>query len=237
MNDLRILLPHSKKESKLDSKDQLYVINEICDMYNCNNCIFFEVRKQQDLYMWIAKTPNGPSAKFLVNNVHTMSELKLTGNCLQGSRPLLVFDKAFDAEPYLIVIKELFTQVFSSPKAHPKTKPFIDHIFLFSLCDNRIWFRNYQIIEPNDKNEQSSLKEIGPQFVMLLMKIFSNGFCGATLYENPEYLSPNKLRRMQKLEFASKYSKRIDHNKEKRARQAVNVAPRDELDEVFNEEE
>lgn len=33
-----------------------------------------------------AKAPDGPTAKFLVLNVHTMDELKLTGNHLKGSR-------------------------------------------------------------------------------------------------------------------------------------------------------
>jgi len=186
--------------------------------------------------MWIAKSPSGPSAKFHVNNIHTMNELKLTGNCLQGSRPLLLFDKEFDGQPYLLVLKELLTQAFSSPKEHPKTKPFIDHIFLFSLCDNRIWFRNYQIVEPDDKSKEFTLVEIGPQFVMNLMKIFANSFGGATLYENPEYLSPNKVRRMEKLQVATKYVKRITQNKDKKSRQVKNVAPRDELDEIFNED-
>lgn len=43
--------------------------------------------------------------------VHTMSELKMMGNCLKGSRPILSFDKAFDASPELAVLKELFTHV------------------------------------------------------------------------------------------------------------------------------
>lgn len=34
----------------------------------CNNVLFFEARKHQDLYLWIAKSPDGPSAKFLVLN-------------------------------------------------------------------------------------------------------------------------------------------------------------------------
>ena len=33
--------------------------------------------------MWLAKTPGGPSVKFLVSNVHTMAELKLAGNHLK----------------------------------------------------------------------------------------------------------------------------------------------------------
>ena len=68
MNDLRQIIPHSRKEVKLDSKDDLPVINEICEMKNCNNCIYLEVRKRKDLFMWLSKTPNGPSAKFLVVN-------------------------------------------------------------------------------------------------------------------------------------------------------------------------
>lgn len=68
MNDLRDLLPHSKKEPKFDSKDDLFALNEVCDMKNCNNCLFFEARRSTDLYLWMSKTPHGPSAKFLVQN-------------------------------------------------------------------------------------------------------------------------------------------------------------------------
>jgi ribosome biogenesis protein BRX1 len=65
------------------------------------------------LYLWAANVEGvrGPSAKFQVENVHTMRELKLTGNCLRGSRPLLSFDRNFENEPHYAVLKELFTQV------------------------------------------------------------------------------------------------------------------------------
>jgi len=43
-------------------------------MDNCNNCIFFEARKKQDLYMWMAKTPNGPSVKFEVQSGRCSSD-------------------------------------------------------------------------------------------------------------------------------------------------------------------
>ena len=32
MDDLRLLIPHGKKENKLDAKDKLNIINEICEM-------------------------------------------------------------------------------------------------------------------------------------------------------------------------------------------------------------
>lgn len=50
-------------------------------------------------------------AKCFMLAVFTMGELKLTGNCLKGSRPLLSFDDHFDAEPQYALLKELFIQV------------------------------------------------------------------------------------------------------------------------------
>ncbi|KAJ7378670.1 Ribosome biogenesis protein BRX1 [Desmophyllum pertusum] len=167
MLDIQTLLPHSKSETKLDRKDKLFVVNEVCEMKNCNKCVFFEMRKGQDLFMWFSCTPHGPSAKFFVENVHTMDELKLTGNALKGSRPVLSFDKQFDETPHNSLLKEMFIQTFSTPCFHPKSKPFVDHILSFSIEDNRIWFRNFQIVE-----EDGSLLEIGPRFVLNLIRVF-----------------------------------------------------------------
>lgn len=138
MLDLCQLIPHCKKESKLDTKDERAIINEVAELQGCTSAVFFEarhalstslltlparqsqhpshrcqscraaqdthfnhssadrdgvtsllsdslsfslpfplshsqVRKHQDLYVWLSKTPAGPSVKFNVSNVHTMS--------------------------------------------------------------------------------------------------------------------------------------------------------------------
>eukprot|EP00954_Amorphochlora_amoebiformis_P022189 1351554-Amorphochlora_amoeboformis.AAC.3 len=67
-----------------------------------------------------------------------MSELKLTGNCLKGSRPILFFDKTFDTTPTYKLLKEMFIQVscprygeglFASHFLHyPLQGP--DHLFM-----------------------------------------------------------------------------------------------------------
>ncbi|KAM7368886.1 hypothetical protein PAMP_013190 [Pampus punctatissimus] len=199
MQDLRTLMPHSKADTKMDRKDKLFVVNEVCEIKNCNKCLFFEAKKKQDLYMWISNTPHGPSAKFLVQNIHTLAELKMTGNCLKGSRPLLSFDPTFDKEPHYALLKELFIQTFSTPRYHPKSQPFVDHVITFTIADNRIWFRNYQIIE-----EDASLVEIGPRFVLNLIKIFQGSFGGPTLFENPYFQSPNMHRREIRLAAAAR---------------------------------
>ena len=36
-------------------------------------------------------------------------------------------------------------QVFSVPKTSRRLKPFVDHVMVFSILDNKVWFRNYQV--------------------------------------------------------------------------------------------
>lgn len=76
-------------------------------------------------------------------------------------------------------------QIFGTPYHHPKSQPFIDHVITFSVVDNRIWFRNFQIL-----SEDGALAEIGPRFVLNPIKIFGGSFRGQTIWENPRYVSP-----------------------------------------------
>lgn len=85
----------------------------------------------------------------------------MTGNCLRGSRPLLSFDPQFTKDPHYCLLKELLVQIFGVPNYHPKSQPFFDHVYTFMVLDNRIWFRNYQIL-----SEDGALAEIGPRFVL-----------------------------------------------------------------------
>lgn len=233
MRDIINLLPHSKKESKMDNKDHNYVINEVAEMRSCSSALFFECRKKKDLYLWVSKTPAGPSAKFLVHNVHTLNELKMTGNSLKGSRPLLVFDAAFDAAPHLSLIKDMFTEVFGTPKGHPGSKPFFDHVFSFMIADNKIWFRNYQIADAPGSVTDQQLVEIGPRFVMDLVRIFAGSFSGSTIYQNTEYVSPNALRKEEALERAGKYASRIASMQKATKRRNTRVIPVNEVDTIY----
>ncbi|XP_077203062.1 ribosome biogenesis protein BRX1 homolog [Paroedura picta] len=230
MKDLRTLMPHSKADTKMDRKDKLFVINEVCEIKNCNKCIFFEAKKKQDLYMWLSNAPQGPSAKFLVQNIHTLAELKMTGNCLRGSRPLLSFDSAFDKHPHYALLKELFIQIFSTPQYHPKSQPFVDHVFTFSIVDHRIWFRNYQIVE-----EDATLVEIGPRFVLNLIKVFQGSFGGQTLYENPHYQSPNMHRRAIRLATAAKFREKqqMKELQKVKRKEEKTLIPKDPTEAVF----
>ncbi|KAK8633464.1 hypothetical protein V6N13_014310 [Hibiscus sabdariffa] len=84
---------------RINYRHRHLMLNMVSLLLHCkkdNKC-----RKHQDLYMWMARCPNGPSVKFLVDTVHTMEELKLTGNHLKGSRPLLTFSSNFEKDAHL----------------------------------------------------------------------------------------------------------------------------------------
>ena len=128
-----------------------------------------------------------------------MHELSLHGNCLKGSRPILSFDASFAQTPHLILMKELLTQIYGTPKGHRKSKPFFDHIMAFSVMDGqRIWVRHYQMQQADEidiaEGKPMTLTEIGPRFVLHLIRIFEGGFGGPTLWQNGDYVSPNEVR-------------------------------------------
>jgi ribosome biogenesis protein BRX1 len=139
LEDLRTLMPHHKKESKLEAgKDGIaQAVNDICELRGCNTVLFLECRKRQDAYMWIGNA-GGPSARFHVSNIHTMDELKLTGNCMKHSRPILSFDESFGRLDHLKLLKTLLVAVFGTPRGHPKSKPFVDRVMGFYYADNRV---------------------------------------------------------------------------------------------------
>lgn len=57
--------------------------------------------------------------------------------------------QAFDEQPHLQLLKEMLVQAFATPKRHPRSKPFLDHVLAFSVADGRIWLRNYQVPFPD----------------------------------------------------------------------------------------
>ena len=160
----------------------------------------------------LSQVPNGPTVKMHLQNLHTMEELHFTGNCLKGSRPILSFDAAFEKEPYLQVLKELFTHVFGVPPEARKMKPFIDHVMGFSVADGKIWIRNYQINEVADPTKESdiNLVEIGPRFCLTPIIIQEGSFGGPLIYENKMFVSPNQVRADLRRQKASKHERRTD---------------------------
>lgn len=225
LDDLGRLLPHHKKEPKVD---EARVLNEIAELKSCNGVLFLEARKR-DLYAWISRQ-HGPSIRFQVLNIHTMDELRLTGNCGAGTRPLLAFDSSFDRKPHLKIAKEALAVTFGTPRAHPKSKPFYDHCLSFSILDDeKIWVRHYQIM-----SDQDELVEIGPRFVLAVNKILAGPFSGSTLYHKPIELSGGNARKLQK---TATYEDRKLAQTLRTEHKLANTLPPDEVQATFKDQE
>lgn len=172
-----------------------------------------------------------------------MSELHFPGNCLRGSRPILSFSSEFSSAPHLLLIQELLTQTFSVPKGARKSKPFIDHVLSFTLADNKIWIRCFQISEtavsksdpspssnPSPKPKSTpklahrgldtklSLVEIGPRFVLTPIVILESSFGGPVIYENKEFVSPNQIRSDIRRGKAGRYNNRTEQGVERKGK-------------------
>jgi len=169
----------------------------------------------------------------------------MTGNCLKGSRPIVVFDKSFDETSHFRLMKEVLMQVFAVPKTARRAKPFVDHVTSFSVSDGKIWFRNYQIIHdaPLDLSKASaaadeapeeiarkaiklsknaednmSMNEIGPRFVLTPVKIFEGSFGGAVVWENKDWVTPQAKLQNAKLAKAIEYKSRKGQEVERKGR-------------------
>lgn len=169
-----------------------------------------------------------------------MEELHFTGNCLKGSRPILSFDGAFDSQPHLRLIKELFMHIFGVPQGARKSKPFIDRVMGFSFVDGKIWVRNYQIseaeapltkagedaaddsskpkVKSGDRNTEVKLIEVGPRMVATPIVIQEGSFGGPIIYENKEFVSPNQVRSDLRRGKASRHNARSEQTVERLAR-------------------
>ncbi|EEP79274.1 ribosome biogenesis protein BRX1 [Uncinocarpus reesii 1704] len=160
------LLPHTHKESKLDTKKKTagynFLLNSLADLHSCNVIFFLEAKKHgQDLYLWLSRPPNGPTIKFSVTNLHTMGELGtgFAGNCLKGGRGIVVFDPSFDDKEIMKtgnewrgLVKEMLRGVFSVPKRGVRgMKPFIDRVIGIYWVDGKIWIRVFEIRETDGK--------------------------------------------------------------------------------------
>lgn len=235
--DIRRMLPHHKTEQKFDKTSNLWEINEVCELKSCNNCIFFEARKKQDLYMYLARVPAGPTLKFQVLNIHTTGEVRLAGNCLLGSRPIMHFDKHFEELSELKLVKTLLIQAFGTPRNHPKSKPFHDHVMTWHYLDKKIWFRHYQVspetVNDVDEPEKQSLTEIGPRFVLDPIRFLGGSFSGQTLYANPSYFSPTALRVQAKKLLGNPYKRKLEAKADRQERIEAHREEEDPLDEAF----
>ena len=82
MQDLLCLF-RTKKDAKIDSKNDKRAVVECAELRGCNNAIFFESGKGKTRTRGSLKRRKDRRLNSHVENIHTMAELKLTGNHLK----------------------------------------------------------------------------------------------------------------------------------------------------------
>lgn len=253
--DLRGLMPHSREHSKLGGGAQHHNIGsdlvELCGLHMCNSFLYMDPHRSDVTYLWLGQAPAGPSVKLQISNIHTAEEIRMAGNCLKYSRPLLHFDRAFETTPHLRVVKSLLHMAFNTPRYHPKSKPFIDRIMSFFYLDNHIWVRNYQIVYPSNGSSDhaevptpqlmssksknaTSVLEIGPRFTLEPVLIM-NGCCqGNVLWRSQIARAPTEQRRDRKQRRLEKIERNEVIGKKSEKHHALHPPPMpDPLDMVF----
>jgi ribosome biogenesis protein BRX1 len=84
------------------------------------------------------------------------------------------------------------------------------------------------------QEESTSLVEIGPRMVLDPIRIFRGSFGGQTLFQNPNFISPNEIRAMQYKRKSNAYVQRKESQKKRKTRHEENVLPEDPLAKVFS---
>ena len=58
-------------------------------------------------------------------------------------------DFSSTGEPHWQIIKELLTGMFGVPNHHPKSQPFFDKVFTFTVVDGKVSYTYFTIIKEN----------------------------------------------------------------------------------------
>ena len=211
------LLAHSKKEAKIEKKELVHQLADCCEGNSCEFFMYYE-QKRDDLFMYMGSYPDGPTFKFLVSNFASAENHKFLGNCLRHSRPILSFGSAFGSDqPKLKLLRQLFVGIFSVPKNHPKSQPFIDKTITFDYINEMIEIRVFQIIQPETINSEIELVEIGPRMSLEIIQIFDGFLSGEIMINNKNFNSRNTTRKEIQTKAMHKNivkQKKLKHKKE-----------------------
>lgn len=89
-------------------------------MKSCENLLFFEKRGLAT-FLTVGKYPNGPTLKYQIIDCNQSDDTRFMGNCLKGSRPILIFSSDFRSSNLKKLEKNIWIDVLNLPKNHPKS--------------------------------------------------------------------------------------------------------------------
>lgn len=94
----------------------------------------------------------------------------------------------------------------------------------------------HRVKKDQGREKTTSLVEIGPRFVLNPIRIFRGSFGGQTLFHNPDFVSPNEIRAMERRSKGRIYEDRKRVQERRQEWKEDLVLPEDPLDSVFRDE-
>ena len=95
------------------------------------------------------------------------------------------------------------------------------------------------VFVPTQRQDGTSLVEVGPRLVLAPIRVFAGSFGGATLYHDAGLVLPNEARQRERLDLkrgGSKYERRKEAQAARREHVAANTLPEDELADTFRDD-
>jgi ribosome biogenesis protein BRX1 len=198
--ELLSIMSHAKAHSKIETDQDIpNQIKKRCAKAKCENFMYFEIRKTFQ-YLWIGKSPEGPSAFLHVLDYTPLEKSKHTGNFMIASRTLFSFGEQFDIKPEYNLLKELLVDSLNVPKNYPRTFRYVEKVMSFELINGTIHLRMFQVKQNPSMKEGFELIESGPRMNLQLIKIFAGTLGGDVLYENPDFKYP-EFKKLEKKEL------------------------------------
>lgn len=204
-DNFQACIPHAKSENSM-TKKHYTELGEIAEDRRCDTIGMIETchkRRIPEGYLWIAACPHGPSFNFYINDAQSIENLRLIGNAMKGSRPILQFDPKFDDGGVFELAKMSLQRLFSVPFQDKHSKPYVDRTMMFTIENGLIYIRHYQI-QWGDGENDTDLAEIGPRVVLEPNFVLAGVFSGRKIWKNANFTGPYQEMVKEKRETAQR---------------------------------
>lgn len=155
-----------EEEQKWDLGKDYKELRKLVEISECDSVLFFQSTKRaDDLWMGLL---DGISVLFRIYNVFTIRDCNFPVNPFKDCGYVLMFSQEFEEMEHLKHVKMVVEHIFRSNEVKDKA-------LCFFYLDGMIWVRTYKIGE--------KLEEVGPRFVLEVLRVFERCFGGEILYK------------------------------------------------------
>ncbi|RFU33403.1 hypothetical protein B7463_g2916, partial [Scytalidium lignicola] len=213
LNDVASLLPHGRKDAKLDTKSKLYQLNELAELYNLHtmeelhftgNCL----KGSRPILSFDASFDKEPHLRVIKE---VFSHIFGVPKGARKSKPFIDHVMGFTLADGKIWVRNYQINETEPSKAKPSED---DEGEAAEKSKDKSKFKKSH----GDQETEINLVEIGPRFVLTPIVIQEGSFGGPIIYENREFVSPNQVRSEIRQKKAGRYNQRAEQGIERLAK-------------------